>query len=103
MPYQNPSSTAIAIVDGDPLVGRTLELALRCAGYDARFQKEDGHSVMSETNPFDGSFRLVLIAPRSSEAYRKALLSRLRGSSRTSSENVPVPVLELITTAGEAL
>jgi len=92
--YPNPSSTTVAIVGGDPLVGYALELMLLSAGYGARFMR--GSSIEVEANPFDRA-HLVLIGPRSNDADRKALLNHLHSSSVTEkSPKARIPVLELV-------
>ena len=52
MSYPSSTSNKIAIVGGDPLVGRALELSLQSAGYSARFL--DGSSVNGAYDPLEG-------------------------------------------------
>jgi hypothetical protein len=91
--YLNPSSTAVAIVGGDPLVGHALELMLLSAGYGARFLRGSSNDV--EANPFDRA-HLVLIGPRSNDADREALLKHLHSSVTEKSPEARLPVLELV-------
>ena len=85
----------IAILGGDLLVGRTLEVALRGGGYDARFLNG---SLTGEPTELLDEVRLVIFAPRMSTERRKVFLSRVRGTPATAR----VPVLELVTTASDA-
>jgi hypothetical protein len=84
------SPIKIVILGGDLLVSRSLELALRGAGYDARYL--NGSFTDEPTELLDG-VRLVIFAPRMSSERRKAFLSRLRGTPATAG----VRVLELVT------
>lgn len=97
MSYPSSTSNKIAIVGGDPLVGRALELSLQSAGYSARFL--DGSSVNGAYDPLEG-LGLVLLAPRISAVDREAFLRRLRHAS--SSAPARVPVLELIASSNGA-
>lgn len=101
MSYPNHHLSTIAIVGGDPVVGYTLEQMLLIAGYGARFLGGSS-SIEGEANPFKGT-HLVIIAPRSNDADRKALLSHLHSSSANDkSLKAQLPVLELVTTANGA-
>ena len=100
MSYPNPNSATIAIAGGDPIVGHALELMLLSAGYSARFLGSS--SIEGEANPFDRA-HLVLIAPRSNDADRKALLNHLHSSSATDkSLKDRLPVLELVAASNGA-
>jgi hypothetical protein len=81
----------IAILGGDLLVSRALEVALQGVGYDARFL--NGSFTDKPAEPLDEEVRLVIFAPRMSTERRKAFLSRVRGTPATAR----VPVLELVT------
>jgi hypothetical protein len=97
--YPNPNSTTIGIVGGDPLVGHALELMLLSAGYSARFL--EGISANGEADFFDG-ISLILIAPRSNDDDRKALLSCLHNGGSSTPSKTQVPVVELVATADRA-
>ena len=90
MAQRESSPIKIVILGGDLLVSRSLELALRGAGYDARYL--NGSFTDEPTELLDG-VRLVIFAPRMSSERRKAFLSRLRGTPATAG----VPVLDLVT------
>ena len=92
MPRRTSDPIKIAILGGDLLVSRSLEVALRDVGYDARYLNG---SFLSEepAEPLDEELGLIILAPRMSAERRKACLSRVRGTPDTTG----VPVLELIT------
>ncbi len=79
----------IAIFGRDPLVGGTLELALRNAGYGARFVDS---SLADEPAELLNGDRLVLLGPRLGAETKKALLLGMRSMP----EKAEVPVLELV-------
>ncbi len=95
MPQHDSGPIKIAILGGDLLVGRTLEVALQGVGYDARFLNG---SFTGEPTELPEGLRLVIFAPRMSTERRKVFLSRVRGTPATAR----VPVLELVTTASDA-
>ncbi len=92
MPRRKAAPIKMAILGGDLLVGRTLEVALQGVGFDARFLNG---SLLTEdpTEPLDEELRLVIFAPRMSAKRRKAFLGHVRGTAATAG----VPVLELVT------
>jgi hypothetical protein len=92
VPRRKAAPIKIAILGGDLLVGRTLEVALEGVGFDARFLNG---SLLTEdpTEPLDEELRLVIFAPRMSAKRRKAFLGHVRGTAATAG----VPVLELVT------
>jgi hypothetical protein len=87
------SSKKIAILGGDLLVSRSLEVVLRSVGYDARFL--NGSFTNEPTEPLHEEVGLVIFAPRTSTERRKAYLGRLRGTPVTAR----IPVLELVTSS----
>ena len=97
MAYQSPNSSIIAVVGGDPLVGQALEVPLLNAGYGVRFLY--GSATNGEAHPLDG-VDLVLLAPRSGDGDRKAILSRFQSSTPAGSGKVPV--MELVAGSEEA-
>jgi hypothetical protein len=80
----------IAILGGDVLVGRILEVVLQSVGYDARYLNG---SFTGEPTELPAGVRLVIFAPRMSTERRKTSLSRVRGTPATAG----VPVLDLVT------
>ena len=94
MPQRESGSTKIAILGGDLMVGRTLEVALRGVGYEARFHNGSllKVSVTDEPETLE-DVRLVLFVPRMSAEHRRTFLGRVRGTPATAA----VPVLELVT------
>ena len=90
MPQGDSGPTKIAILGGDALVGRTLEVALQGVGYDARYLNG---SFTGEPAELPDGLGLVIFAPRMSAERRKAFLSRMRGTPTTGG----MPVLELVT------
>ena len=95
MPQRESGSTKIAILGGDLMVGRTLEVVLRGVGYEARFHNGSllKVSVTDEpTVPLE-DVGLVILAPRMSTEHRRTFFDRVRGTPATAA----VPVLELVT------
>ncbi len=90
MPRRAPDARRIAILGGDALVGRTLEVALRGAGYDACYLNG---SFTGESAELPDGVGLVVLAPRMSAERREAFLGRARSTPATAG----VPVLELVT------
>ena len=90
MPRRAPDARRIAILGGDALVGRTLEVALRGVGYDARYLNGSFTGAPAELPDGVG---LVILAPRISAERREAFLGRARSIPATAG----VPVLELVT------
>jgi hypothetical protein len=90
MPQADSGPAKIAILGGDLLVGRALEVILRGVGYDARYLNG---SFTGEPAELPDGVELVILAPRISAERRKAFLDRARGTPATAG----VPVLELFT------
>jgi DNA-binding response OmpR family regulator len=80
--------TTVAILSGDPLVGRALELLLRGAGYEVRLLAElDAVRVEDQLHGVD-----VLILDRGlSDGRREDFM----GSMATTLETATIPVLSL--------
>jgi hypothetical protein len=95
--YPSPNPTTIAIVGGDSLVGRALEVPLLNLGYGVRFLDES--SISDEAYPL-GEVALVLLPPRSEVEDRKAILSHLQSSRPANSGKLPV--IELVAGTDEA-
>jgi hypothetical protein len=95
IPQGGSDPVKIAILGGDPLVGRTLEVALQSVGYDAHYLNGSCTGGPAEL-PDD--VRLVIFAPRMYAEHRKAFLSCMRSSAATAG----LPVIELATDFDEA-
>jgi hypothetical protein len=89
MSQRKPSPVEIAILGGDLLVGRSLAVALRGIGYDARFLHG---SLGGEPAELPEEVGLVIFAPRMSTGRRKIFLGRARGTPARAG----TPVLELL-------
>lgn len=89
MSQRKSSPIEIAILGGDLLVGRSLAVALRGIGYDARFLHG---SLSGEPADLPEEVGLVIFAPRMSTGRRKVFLGRARGTPASAG----VPVLELV-------
>jgi DNA-binding response OmpR family regulator len=89
------SPIKIAILGGDLLVSRSLEVALQGAGYDACYLNG---SFTGEQAELPEGVRLVIFAPRMGGERRKAFLSNIRSSAATAG----LPVLELATVLEQA-
>ncbi len=88
--YNNANAPiAVAILGGDPVVGRTLEVMLESAGYNARFLNG---SFVDRPAELPEEVRLVILTPGLNHKGRERFLSGM--------ENTPVakriPVLELV-------
>ncbi len=95
MPTRDPAPNKIAILGGDLLVGRSLEVALQGVGYEARFLS--GSFTGEPAELLDEEVRLVIFAPRMNTERRKAFLNGMRSIHATAG----LPVLELATTLDE--
>jgi hypothetical protein len=95
-PHGESGPIKIAIVGGDLMVGRSLEVALQSRGYDAHFL--NGSLTDDEPTEQLEVVGIVIFAPRMSTKRRSSFLSRVRSTLAT----VRVPMLELVTTASVA-
>jgi hypothetical protein len=93
VPRRKTDPIKIAILGGDVLVSRSLEIALQGAGYDACYLNG---SLTDHPAELPEGVRLVIFAPRMSAERRKAFLSRIRSLA------TGVPALELATVLAEA-
>jgi hypothetical protein len=80
----------VAILGGSPLVGRTLEVMLKRAGYDARFLNG---SFIEKPAELPEEVGLVILTPGLNPKGRERFL---RVREETSAVMPMVPVLELI-------
>jgi|SRR5215212_7671190 len=94
MPTRDPASNKIAILGGDLLVSRSIEVALQGVGYDARYLNG---SFTDEPAELPEEVKLVIFPPRMGTERRKAFLGDMRSSAATAG----LPVLELATVLDE--
>jgi hypothetical protein len=94
MPTRDPASNKIAILGGDLLVSRSIEVALQGVGYDARYLNG---SFTDEPAELPEEVKLVIFGPRMNTERREAFLSNMR----TSAAMAGLPVLELATVLDE--
>jgi len=90
-PAERPAT--IAILGGNPVIGRALESLLVSAGYVARYFSE---YPQGEAEPLGGA-RVALVLPASSSKRREALLHLISTTASTTN----LPVIELTTTPNE--
>lgn len=90
MPSQNHNQITVAILGGDPVVGRTLELMLKSAGYDARFLNG---SFIEKPAELPGEVGLVILTPGLHHKGRERFLNDRENGSGAATK---VPVLELV-------
>jgi hypothetical protein len=79
----------VAILGGDPVVGRTLELMLKSAGYNARFLNG---SFVDKPAELPEEVWLVILAPGLNYKGRERFLSSVEDAPATEK----VPILELV-------
>ena len=89
-PAERPAT--IAILGGNPVIGRALESLLASAGYVARYFSE---YPQGDAEPLGGA-RVALVLPASSSRRQEALLTLIRTTPSTN-----LPVIELTTTPNE--
>lgn len=87
-PAERP--VTIAILGGNPVIGRALESLLASADYVARFFSEYPES---DAEPLGGA-SVALILPASSSRRQEALKAQIKNTPST----MNLPVIELITT-----
>ncbi len=95
MLHQNHNPITVAILGGDPVVGRTLELMLKRAGYDARFLNG---SFVDEPAELPEEVRLVILTPGLNPKGRERFLDNMASTPATAR----IPVLELVTASDRA-
>ncbi len=89
MSRQDQNPIKIAILGGDPVVGRSLELMLESAGYNARFLNGAFEDKPAE---LPGEVRLVILAPGLNYKGRERFLKGRENGSAAKK----IPVLELV-------
>ncbi len=90
-PTEEPA--IVAILGGNPVIGKALESLLRSADYVAQFFSEYPED---EAEPL-GDARVALILPALSSAHQEALIELIRATPSTTN----LPLIELITTPTE--
>jgi hypothetical protein len=85
--------TNIAILGGDPVIGRALESLLVSADYVARFFSEYPEG---DAEPL-GEAHVALVLPASSSKRQEALMALIKTTPSTAN----LPVIELTTTPNE--
>ncbi len=83
----------VAILGGDPVVGRSLELMLKGAGYDARFLNG---SFIERPAELPEEVGLVILTPGLHHEGRERFLE---GREATPAGTPRVPVLELVSSS----
>jgi hypothetical protein len=86
---QDHDPIKIAILGGDPVVGRSLELMLEGAGYDARFLNG---SFVDKPAELPGEVRLVILTPSLHYKGRERFLKGRENGSAAKK----IPILELV-------
>ncbi|HET7272886.1 MAG TPA: hypothetical protein VFI90_17570 [Rubrobacter sp.] len=90
-PTEGPAT--VAILGGNPVIGKALESLLRSADYVARFFSEYPEE---DIEPLRGA-SVVLILPARSSRHQESLITLIRDTPSTTN----MPVIELITTPHE--
>jgi hypothetical protein len=80
----------VAILGGDPVVGKALKSLLESSDHGVRFFSEH----LDESAELPGEVRVALVMPALSSERSDALITRVKSASRTAS----LPIIELITT-----
>jgi hypothetical protein len=83
----------VAILGGNPVIGKALESLLRSADYVARFFSEYPEE---DVEPLGGA-KVALILPALSSRHQESLITLIRDTPATTN----LPVIELITTPNE--
>jgi hypothetical protein len=87
-PTEGPA--IVAILGGNPVIGKALESLLRSADYVARFFSEYPEE---DVEPLEGA-KVALILPALSSSHQEILITLIRNTPSTTN----LPVIELITT-----
>lgn len=83
------AATTVAILGGDPVVGRTLELMLQITGYNARFLNG---SFADKPAELPDEVRLVILTPGLNQKGRERFLNSMQDTPAPKK----VPVLQLV-------
>lgn len=89
MSSASSSQITVAILGGNPMVGKALESLLRSADYVVRFFSEH---LSESPDPLQGA-SIALILASSSNRNREALIENIRSVPATAN----LPIVELIT------
>ena len=81
--------TTVAILGGNPVVGKALESLLRSADYGVQFFSEH----LAESTELPGDVRVALVMPALNTERSEVLITRVRCTSSTAD----LPIIELIT------
>ncbi len=95
MQHQTHKPLTVAILGGDPVVGRTLELMLKGAGYDARFLNG---SFIDKPAELPEEVRVVILAPGLHPKGREGFLNGMESAPATAK----ITVLELVRASDRA-
>ncbi len=95
MQHQTHKLLTVAILGGDPVVGRTLELMLKGAGYDARFLNG---AFINRPAELPEEVRIVILAPGLHPKGRECFLNGMESASTTAK----ITVLELVRASDRA-
>lgn len=96
MQHQTHNPLTVAILGGDPVVGRTLELMLNGAGYDARFLNG---AFIDRPAELPEAVRVVILAPGLHPKAREGFLNGMKSALATAK----IAVLELVRASDRAL
>lgn len=95
MQPQTHKPLTVAILGGDPVVGRILELMLKGAGYDARFLNG---AFIDRPAELPEEIRIVILAPGLHPKGREGFLNGLESAPATAK----ITVLELVRASDRA-
>jgi hypothetical protein len=70
-----PAPTTLALVDGDPIVGRALKVLLQGAGYNVRSLR---YPFEGDPGELLGGARLLLLPPALTSEVREALVADIK-------------------------
>jgi hypothetical protein len=85
--------TTVAILGGNPVVGKAVESLLRASDYAARFFSK----LLIESDEPLGGARVALILPAPSYRHRESLITLIKSTPATAS----LPILELVASPNE--
>jgi hypothetical protein len=89
--HKNHNPIVVAILGGSPVVGRSLEVMLESAGYDARFLNG---SFIDKPAELPEEVGLVILTPGLNYKGRERFLNGRENAAATRKQ---IPVLELVT------
>lgn len=86
--------TTVAILGGNPVIGKALESLLRSADYVTRFFSEYPEDAAEPL----GDSSVALVLPAVSSSHQESLIALIRNTPSTTD----LPVIELVTTPNES-